>query len=135
MVMSRGVPTYIDITSRNDLEKFQVKVNFQNLEYIPSSKKSIANLNITLVYPKTTYRYGALQITGDATASASLSFPVKDQVNIGRISKEMLILAQQELDKLKSEITGILNSGAPRVTINLDDALERLHQNIRPKGS
>lgn len=131
------IPKTVYITSHQDLNKLRVNVVFESVEYQPSSRRTIAKLTVSLVFPDTDYYYGGrVKIHGNAMNSKVLRFKFEGEKGLSGLSGKMLLEAQKELDQIKREIMNILSTGVERVSIELNETLERILSKLWPqKGS
>ena len=125
-------PKTIYITNRDELDKLNVTVSFDKVEYSPTVRASVAVIKLSLVFPNTIYTYGGnLRMSGDARSSIELRCNFKELNAMQRLLDVATLRANKELSSVKDEIANILNAGVKRVALDMEDTLQRLLQQVR----
>jgi hypothetical protein len=125
--MVEEIPKTVYITSSNDLGKLRVDVVFDSVEYLPTSRQSIALVKVLIVYPDSEYSYGGFgMMTGDAYNSTIMKFKFEGAKISSDLTANLRRKAEKELAQVKKEIQDILNVGAKKVAVDLNEALMRI---------
>lgn len=124
--MSKKTAVEVFIENQKDLEKLKVTVYFEELKYLSDTRKITANLTVKVLIPgPVPFRYHGTHVVATPSASASLSFSLKDPEDTRRIQSQLSEKAENELNEIKKEI-GELVEYTPKVAVDLKRVLARI---------
>jgi len=113
------------------LGKLRVDVIFDSVEYLPTKRQSVALVKVLVVCPDTEYSYGGFgTMTGDASNSTIMRFEFEGAKISSDLAANLRTRAERELAQVKKEIQDILNIGAKKVAVDLNETLMRITQAI-----
>jgi hypothetical protein len=130
MAVKGQFPVTVFFNSKDDVNKLNLQVKVDELDYDPKSKKKNVILDVKLVFPETQYTYGDSCITGDAESHRKYLYEFDTSAEINKTINWVTKKGQDELMHIKAEIEELLVFGQ-RVKIDLTATMDRITHAIR----